>query len=416
MKKIGAYHYYLFLETVSSLFYFLAFTATSLYEINVAGLSPLQLVLVGTTLELTVLLCEVPTGIVADVYSRRLSIIIGFFIVGLGFLLLGLLPLFWTILLAQVIWGMGYTFTSGSRQAWLSDEIGEETANQAFIKANKFSLGGSLAGMLLAILIGSRQVNLPILASGSLFILLAGVLSLSMPEHGFRPAVRAKRNSYQQMWQTFRRGLQTVRQRPRLVTILGMGLFYGLYSEGFDRLWVKHMLGRFNLPGLFGNNDIAFFGLLMASGMLLAILATALIEKRLDTSQPRLIGRLMFGITIGIAALIVLFAWSPFLGLSIGAYLLLWALRNLTGPLTDAWVNQRLDPEVRATVLSMTGQVDAIGQITGGPLIGLVANLVSVQTAITISGLFLAPALPLIRAADRREPPANENEATGSQS
>jgi MFS transporter, DHA3 family, tetracycline resistance protein len=416
MKKIGPYQYYLFIETVSSLFYFLAFTATSLYEINVAGLSPLQLVLVGTTLELTVLLCEVPTGIVADVYSRRLSIIIGFFIVGLGFLLEGLLPLFWTILLAQLIWGMGYTFTSGSRQAWLSDEIGEGPANQAFIKANKFSLGGSLAGMLLAILIGSRQINLPILASGGLFILLAGVLSLSMPEHGFRPAAREKRNSYQQMWQTFRRGLRTVRQRPRLVTILGMGLFYGLYSEGFDRLWVKHMLGRFALPGFLGNNDIAFFGLLMASGMLLAILATVLIEKRLDTSQPHLIGRLMFGITIGIAALIVLFAWSPVLGLSIGAYLLLWALRNLTGPLTDAWVNQRLDPEVRATVLSMNGQVDAIGQITGGPLIGLVANLVSVQTAITISGLFLAPALPLIRAADRKEPPTKENKETGSRS
>jgi DHA3 family tetracycline resistance protein-like MFS transporter len=100
MKKLDAYKFYLFIETASSLFYFLAFTAMSLYEIRVAGLSPLQLVLVGTTLELTVLLCEVPTGIVADVYSRRLSILIGFFIIGLGFLLEGLVPLFIPILLA----------------------------------------------------------------------------------------------------------------------------------------------------------------------------------------------------------------------------------------------------------------------------------------------------------------------------
>jgi MFS transporter, DHA3 family, tetracycline resistance protein len=409
MKRPDAFKFYLFIETASSLFYFLAFTATSLYEIRVAGLSPLQLVLVGTTLELTVLLCEVPTGIVADVYSRRLSIIIGFFIVGLGFLLEGSLPRFATILLAQVVWGLGYTFTSGSRQAWLSDEIGEERANQAFLSANKFSLGGSLAGMLLAILIGSKQVNLPILVSGGMFIMLAGILALSMSEHGFHPAPREQRNSYQQILRTFRLGLQTVRRRPRLVTILGMGLFYGLYSEGFDRLWVKHLLGRFPLPVLFGGNEIAFFGLLMASGMLLAIAASAMIEKRLDTSQPRLIGRMMFSITVGIAALIVLFAWSPFLGLTIGIYILLWALRNLVGPLTDAWVNQRLDSDVRATVLSMTGQVDAVGQITGGPLIGLVANLLSVKAAITISGLLLAPALPLIRAADRKEPPEKEN-------
>ena len=405
MRRFDPTHYYLFIESASSLFYSLAFTAMSLYEVRVAGLSPLQLILVGTTLELTVLLCEVPTGLVADVYSRRLSIVIGFCLIGLGFLLEGLVPLFATILLAQVLWGLGYTFTSGARQAWLSDEIGEEGANRAFLRANKYGLGGSLAGMLLAILVGSRQVAMPICFSGGLFILLAGILSLSMSEHGFYPAPQESRTSFQQMLRTFRLGLQTVRQRPRLLTILGMGLFYGLYSEAFDRLWVKYLLGRFALPVLFGGSGIAFFGLLRAASVLLSIGATALVEKRLDTSQPRLIGRLMFGITLGIAACILLFAWSPFLGLTLAVYLVLTALRNQVDPLTNAWVNQRLDPDVRATVLSMTGQVDAFGQIAGGPLLGLVASLLSVQAALAASGLLLTPALPLIARADRQGNP-----------
>jgi DHA3 family tetracycline resistance protein-like MFS transporter len=404
MKKFEAYQSFLFIETASALFYSLAFTAMSLYEIRVAGLSPLQLVLVGTTLELTVLLCEVPTGVVADVYSRRLSIIIGLCLIGLGFLLEGLVPRFTTILLAQVLWGLGYTFTSGATQAWLSDEIGEQRANRAFLRANKFSLLGSLAGMLCAILIGSQRVSLPILASGSLFLLLAAILSMGMPENGFHPAPMEQRNSWQQMLQTFRLGLRVVRQRPRLVKFLGVGLFYGLYSEGFDRLWVKHLLGRFTLPILFGSNEIAFFGLLRAASVLLSILATALVEKRLDTSSPSLIARFMFGITVGIAASILLFAWSPWLGLALAVYLLIAALRNLAGPLMTAWVNQRLDSDVRATVLSMTVQVDAAGQIAGGPLIGLVASLVSVPVALTFSGLLLAPALPLIGAVDRVEP------------
>jgi DHA3 family tetracycline resistance protein-like MFS transporter len=404
VKKFDTYKVYLFIETASSLLYSLAFTAMSLYEIHVAKLSPLQLVLVGTTLELTVLLCEVPTGIVADVYSRRLSIIIGFCLIGAGFLLEGLVPLFATILLAQVLWGLGYTFTSGATQAWLSDEIGEERANQAFLRANKFSLAGSLAGMLFAISIGSRQVNLPILASGGLFMLLAAILSLAMLETGFHPASLEKRNSFQQMLQTLRLGLSTVRQRPRLLTILGVGLFYGLYSEGFDRLWVKHLLSRFPLPALFGSSDIAFFGLLRAASMLFSILATALVERRLDASQPSSIARLMTGITAGIAASLVFFAWSPWLTLALGFYLLITALRNLVGPLTNAWVNQRLDSDVRATILSMTGQVDAVGQIAGGPLIGLVASFFSVPAAIAASGLLLTPALSLIGAAGRKMP------------
>ncbi len=126
-----------------------------------------QLVLVGTTLELTVLLFEVPTGIVADAYSRRTSIIIGYFLMGLAFLVEGSFPVFSMILLTQLLWGIGYTFTSGATQAWLSDEIGEENANRAFLRGNQYDLAGALIGMLLAIPLGNLAVNVPILAGGA---------------------------------------------------------------------------------------------------------------------------------------------------------------------------------------------------------------------------------------------------------
>ena len=54
---------------------FAAFSiVSSIYRAVEGGLSPLQLVLVGTVLETSVFLAEVPTGIVADVYSRRLKV------------------------------------------------------------------------------------------------------------------------------------------------------------------------------------------------------------------------------------------------------------------------------------------------------------------------------------------------------
>ena len=54
----------------------LVWVLAPVYFVTVVGMSPLQLVLVGTFMELTVFLFEVPTGIVADVYSRRLSVVI----------------------------------------------------------------------------------------------------------------------------------------------------------------------------------------------------------------------------------------------------------------------------------------------------------------------------------------------------
>jgi DHA3 family tetracycline resistance protein-like MFS transporter len=90
------------------------------------------------------------------------------------------------------------------------------------------------------------------------------------------------------------------------------------------------------------------------------------------------------------------FALSPYLLLALVLYLVIAALRNVSTPLQTAWINQKLDSRVRATVHSMFGQVDAIGQIAGGPGVGLVANLVSVAAAISTSGLLLVPALFLI--------------------
>jgi MFS transporter, DHA3 family, tetracycline resistance protein len=162
-RKLDATKVYLFIEFTASAFFAMMFVTMSLYEATVAGLTPLQLVLVGTTLEISAFVFEVPTGIVADVYSRRLSIIIGYLLMGLGFLVEGLLPPFSPILLAQVIWGLGYTFTSGATQAWITDEIGEEPANKLFLRATQVGLFASLIGMGAAALVGAQNVALPIL-------------------------------------------------------------------------------------------------------------------------------------------------------------------------------------------------------------------------------------------------------------
>ncbi|MBT3314761.1 MAG: MFS transporter [Anaerolineae bacterium] len=387
---------YLFIEVAASIFFPMIFVASSLYQVTVAGLTPLELVLVGTTLEIAAFLFEIPTGIVADIYSRRLSIIIGYLLMGAGFLVEGFFPAFFPILLAQVIWGLGYTFTSGASQAWISDEIGEEKANRLFLRATSVGLYASLLGMALAALVGGQNAALPIRWGGLGIVLIGVVLALTMPESGFKPTPREDRDTWEQMIHTFKEGVSAVRSRPRLKTILGIGLFYGLYSEGFDRLWVKHILDSFELPAFFAGNQVAFFSALKAVGTVLTILVMRPIEKSLDTSKPQAIGRAMLFVTGTISASLLGFAFSPLLGLTIGAFLVIMILRKIAIPLYTSWVNQKLDSGTRATVLSISSQVDAIGQIAGGPSVGLVAKLVSVVAAISTSGLLLSPALLLV--------------------
>ncbi len=398
--KLNARFVYLFIEFSASAFFSMMFVTTSLYEAMVAGLTPVQLILVGTALEISAFVFEVPTGIVADVYSRRLSIIIGYILMGLGFLVEGFFPSFLPILLAQVIWGLGYTFTSGATQAWITDEIGEEHANKLFLRGTQVGLFASLLGMGGAILVGAKDVALPIQVGGLGVVLIGLALMLIMPETGFRPTPREDRNTWQHMWHTFKQGANAVRSQPRLMNIVFIGLFYGLYSEGFDRLWVKHLLDHFELPVLFGNNQVAFFGALRVAGTLLTILAVRFVEKRVDATSPFAIGRAVLLVTGMISIALIGFALSPLLLLSLSLYLVISVLRDVHIPLQTAWINHKLDSQVRATVHSMFGQVDAIGQVLGGPIVAGIASVGSAVTSLVTSGLLLTPALFFIERAN----------------
>ncbi len=72
------------------------------------------------------------------------------------------------------------------------------------------------------------------------------------------------------------------------------------------------------------------------------------------------------------------------------------------------WLNQHItDSSVRSTVLSISGQSDAIGQVAGGPVLGGVGNLFGLRAALLAGGALLVPALGLYTRAIRhggREP------------
>ena len=124
-KLYYALQFFLFMPT---------WVVVSVYLVRVLHLSPLQLVLMGTAMEAAVFLGEIPTGVVADTYSRRLSLIIGYVGTGAAWMLLGVFTAPWAIIALWAFWGLAYTFTSGAYQAWLSDEVGADKVGRIFLR------------------------------------------------------------------------------------------------------------------------------------------------------------------------------------------------------------------------------------------------------------------------------------------
>src|SRR5207244_8776825 len=79
---------------------------------------------------------------------------------------------------------------------------------------------------------------------------------------------------------------------------------------------------------------------------------------------------------------------------AIAALLGVFFARDLAGPLYTTWLNQQItDSSVRATVISMSGQANAIGQAGGGPVLGLIGNVWGIRAALAAGATVIAPAL-----------------------
>jgi MFS transporter, DHA3 family, tetracycline resistance protein len=104
---------------------------------------------------------------------------------------------------------------------------------------------------------------------------------------------------------------------------------------------------------------------------------------------------------IGIICIFV-FALAGNFFVAVVAILLFKVFRALNEPVYTTWLTQNIDTKARATVLSMRGQVDAFGQIIGGPPVGSIGNIFSIRVAILASVALLSPVLMLYAYASRK--------------
>ena len=383
---------YLLLRGASQLFFALITVVNVVYQVEVAHLDPLGLLLVGSVLELTCLVLQVPTGLLADTYSRKLAIVAGTVLVGAGFLLEGLVPNFWAILVAQGIWGAGASLADGADDAWISDEVGVKRASDLFLRGSQVGQVGGLIGIAGGVGLATLRLNLPIVAGGLLTLLLGIVLFFLVREDGFVAAPQHRDGGLATMAAKARATLGVVKANRVLLSILLVTAIAGASSEGFDRLYQVHLLKDVGLPHLAGVNALDWFALLPIGSIVLGLAVTELARRHLDLQQHQVAVRALFLATAVLAAAVVAYAFAPTFPAAVVAC---WVVRNadrVWQPVQRAWLNQSLEPATRATLFSIDGQANALGQIASGPALGLLART-SIPGAIAVSGLLLLPAL-----------------------
>ena len=388
---------YVLMRGANAFAFALVLTYELAYHTVVVGLNPFQLVLVGVVLESMTFLFEIPTGVVADLYSRRLSVILGIFLTGGGFLIETLIPTFAMVLLAQVVWGIGFTFYSGAEVAWITDEIGADRAHAVFLRATQAGQVLSIVGTFCGAALSQISVPLPVVVGAVLFLLLGAGLCLSMPETGFQPLARGQQPRVSEhLIRPLRESLRLVRAHPLLWMILLLGTIIGLSVGGFDRLYTPHLLRNVTLPAVGQAEPVVWLGIINGLVNIGSLAGTEIVRRRYRTTDQGVIINILLVLYSGMVVGSFVFALTGTFMLAVVGFCLSQTLRNIGRPLLLLWVNQNAEKQIRATVISSYWQANALGQIVGSPLLGWLGATISLRLALGVGTALYTATLPLL--------------------
>jgi DHA3 family tetracycline resistance protein-like MFS transporter len=384
---------YLLLTGFYAFTYSIVVTVALVYQTQEARLNPFQLVLSGAALQAATFLLEVPTGVFADLKGRRISVITGMALLGLAFELMGSSTSFWVILTAQLIVGAALTFISGAQEAWISDEVGVANAGRIYLRSAQTVQYARLFGIPAGVALGTISLRLPLLLGGLMFALLAAFLIAVMPEDGFAGGTQREDGTLPGFRRTLTDGFGLVMRSPILVTLFGVAAFYELSGEVFIRLSVAHFLDNVGLPTIGSFQPVVWFGMMRMASALAGLGAVQYLRRTVEVTDRARVASWLLRINALQVVCLLTFALANSFLLAFAAYLVATSLSRMFQPLYLGLLNSHSESSVRATVISMSSQVDALAQSVGSPLLGVVASLVSIRAALAGAALALLPAL-----------------------
>jgi MFS transporter, DHA3 family, tetracycline resistance protein len=353
---------------------------TAVYLVVVAELSPAQLVLVGVFQGLTVVIAEVPAGVLADAVSRRLALVMAHVVMGAGMALTAVVTRYPLVVLAQCLWGLGWALSSGADVAWITDELDRpDIIDRVLTAQGRYDLIGTPIGIVgFAILAWATTLATAIGAAGLGMIALGLLVVARWPESRWQP--QAADNRWAASTAIFHEGLCVARHDRIVRLVLIATLLVNGGAEGFGRLFERHLidLGVPSSPA-----PIVWFA---GVGLLAAAVGACTLHWMEDRIAGLGVAEAAYVAASGVGAVgLVVFARAPSTASAVLGSLLVTGVGLPTIRVTGTiLINRRTTSSARATVHSLLSQAENLGEIVFGLL--LAAIVTTTSPTITLVG------------------------------
>jgi DHA3 family tetracycline resistance protein-like MFS transporter len=332
------------------------------YQINL-----FEIALLAATFEASILLFEMPTGLVADIYGRRISVILSaVFSLISGFVFI-FFPFLAGFVVAEILAGLGETLRSGALEAWLVDSLKhegkEEKVKSAFAVGTKFKSAGNLLGLVLGGYLASLNMKLVWVPFTALFLILSLFLIMKMKEKYWSER-KASEKAKPGLSETVKQSISVLKSQRLILALLILFLFSEFAFETISQFWQVHFDENLSIA-------TQYFGWIAAVAFALTILlidkVTALSGKFKRETSSLIILELLFMLSLLLIALVS----SPLLAVIV--FVLLHSFVNFKEPIFLDLYNKRIPSAQRATLLSFQSLAGSTGEVLAGLCIGVIA-------------------------------------------
>ncbi len=381
-----------------------------------AGLNNLEAFAANAFFTAGQVLFEVPTGVVADMWGRRLSYLLGTLTLGTSTFLYLLAwhahSPFWVWALTSALLGLGFTFFSGATEAWLVDALHftgftgalESVFAKGQIIGGVAMLAGSIGGGIVA---QATNLGVPYVLRTIALGITFFIALFMMRDWGFTP--QKGKTPLGQMRHILKTSTDQGFRNPAVRWVMLAApftigvVFYAFYAM---QPLLLQLYGNTHAYAIAGLAAAIVGGAQIAGGFLVPYIRKLFILRTTVAAT---------GICIT-AALLTAVGLTHNFWLAL-VLLVFWGLMfAATAPVRQAYMNGLIASEQRATVLSFDNVLGSSGGVVIQPILGKVADVWGYSQSFLVGAVIQLMALPFILLAQRERPASDPIESTHKKS
>ena len=363
------------------------YVPVSAFFLESRGLSLTDIFMLESVLVASILVAEIPAGVIGDRFDRRRLVCAGFVFNAIAEILFATGTNFSIYALSFVMSGLSIAMLTGVQDAYIYDSLGDDAdakAVGAWGHLSALMLTAGVTGSVVGSALGSVDISLPALLSAAMAV-VAAVCVAFLPQQNPKTHDKHPETS----WVSLKIGVKLLFTSPLLLYVaVGSSASFALFNAVYT----------LNQP-LFAAQDvpIATWGVIAGAGQLLAAgynYAAGRIEKRVGRKTA-----LLLAMGYGVAGFCLMAV--PHVLAVVSGFLLVVVGIHARGPIISAVTNKLIPAHRRATVLNVASSVGSLVGIVVNPLVGLGAEASTRLTVLAIGGVLLALTLTWIPIANR---------------